>query len=147
MFWFELIASSIVLPSTQTWRVLAQFMHSLLSGCSNSPRPFNGGSLPPVILDNSCHSQSGPQLAPIEVDRPPYHRDQLSLYSSTRGPSRGLASHSNVLLHQPVPQPPAEARNGLTHSQSHPHDQHFTSSRPIRAPSTSASPSPRNISP
>jgi general transcriptional corepressor CYC8 len=41
-----------------------------------------------------------------------------------------------------------EGRNGLTHSQPHPHEQqHFTSSRPVRAPSTSASPAPRNVSP
>ena len=112
-------------------------------GRPTSPRPFRGGPPPPVIVDESRHSQ--PRLAPMDIDRPPpaHSRDPPSLYPSSRGPSS--TRHSSILLHQPVPQPPpSDGRNGHP---PHSHDPHFPSSRQTRPPSTSTSPVPRGHTP
>ena len=111
-------------------------------GRPTSPRPFRGGPPPPVIVDEARHNQS--RLAPMDIDRPPAHsRDPPSLYPSSRGPSANR--HSNVSLHQPVPQSSLlDGRNGHP---PHGHDPHFPPSRQIRPPSTSTSPVPRSHTP
>lgn len=109
----------------------------LVAGRS-SPGPFRGGPPPPVVLDDNQHP-SHPQLAPMDVDRPPLHRDPPS-YNRESG-QRGAGSQS-LLLHHPIPQQqvPGEGLRGSVHPQGHPHDASFA--RPIRVPSTSTSPPP-----
>ncbi|KAJ3489389.1 hypothetical protein NLI96_g2166 [Meripilus lineatus] len=105
----------------------------------SSPGPFRGGPPPPVILDDNQHP-SHPQLAPMDVDRPPMHREP-PVYSR-EGPPRG-SNPSSLLLHHPVPQQqlPGEGIRGSNHPASHPHDPSFARA-PIRVPSTSTSPPP-----
>ncbi|KAH0838714.1 TPR-like protein [Lanmaoa asiatica] len=109
-------------------------------GGRSSPGPFRGGPPPPVVLDESRHLPSHTPLAPMDVDRPPHHRD----FSGPREPpTRGPAGHQNLLLHHPVPQPQVpteELRTSATHVTTGHSQEYFN--RPMRAPSTSASPPP-----
>lgn len=109
-------------------------------GGRSSPGPFRGGPPPPVVLDESRHIPSHTPLAPMDVDRPPHHRD----FSGPReAPTRGPAGHQNLLLHHPVPQPQLpteELRASAAHATTG-HGQEFFN-RPMRAPSTSVSPPP-----
>ncbi|KAF9229813.1 TPR-like protein [Gyrodon lividus] len=108
-------------------------------GGRSSPGPFRGGPPPPVVLDESRHIPSHTPLAPMDVDRPPHHRD----FSGPRdGATRGPAGHQNILLHHPVPQqqvPTDELRSSAVHGPGQ-HQEYFN--RPLRVPSTSASPPP-----
>lgn len=108
---------------------------SLGAAGRNSPGPFRGGPPPPVILDESRHVPSHTPLAPMmDVDRYPAP-------SSRDGPSRGPSGHHSLLLHQPVHQQvPEDHRTPHTH-----HPEYL--SRPMRAPSPSASPPLRARSP
>ncbi|KAJ8587914.1 TPR-like protein [Rhizopogon salebrosus TDB-379] len=111
----------------------------------SSPGPFRGGPPPPVVLDESRHLPSHTPLAPMEVDRPPHPRDYPS--SSHEGPSRGPTGHQTLLLHHPVPQQQVqteELRNSAVHGPGQYND-HFHG-RPLRVPSTSASPPPPHTS-
>ncbi|KAG2160230.1 TPR-like protein [Suillus bovinus] len=107
----------------------------------SSPGPFRGGPPPPVVLDESRHMPSHTPLAPMDVDRPSHPRDYTS--SSREGPSRGPTGHQTLLLHHPVPQQQVqteELRNSAVHGPGQYND-HFPG-RPLRVPSTSASPPP-----
>lgn len=107
----------------------------------SSPGPFRGGPPPPVVLDESRHMPSHTPLAPMDVDRPPHPRDYPN--SSREGPSRGPTGHQTLLLHHPVPQQQVqteELRNSAVHGPGQYND-HFPG-RPLRVPSTSASPPP-----
>lgn len=109
-------------------------------GGRSSPGPFRGGPPPPVVLDESRHIPSHTPLAPMDVDRPPHHRD----FSGPReAPTRGPAGHQNLLLHHPVPQPQVpteELRASAANVTTGHRDEYFN--RSVRAPSTSASPPP-----
>ncbi|KAF9242359.1 TPR-like protein [Melanogaster broomeanus] len=108
-------------------------------GGRTSPGPFRGGPPPPVVLDETRHMPSHTPLAPMDVDRPPHHRD----FSGPRDiATRGPAGHQNLLLHHPVPQqqvPTEELRSSAAHGPGQ-HQEYFN--RPLRAPSTSVSPPP-----
>ncbi|KAG9310296.1 TPR-like protein [Chiua virens] len=114
-------------------------------GGRSSPGPFRGGPPPPVVLDESRHLPSHTPLAPMDVDRPPHHRD----FSGPReGPTRGPAGHQNLLLHHPIPQPqvPTEELRASAAHVSTSHNQEYFN-RGMRPPSASASPPPRARSP
>ncbi|KAK7468464.1 glucose repression mediator protein, variant 2 [Stygiomarasmius scandens] len=100
------------------------------------PGPFRGGPPPPVNIDER-HHPSHPQLAPMEVDRPPINhpRDFPPPGRESRG---GPMGHQSLLLHHPSPQSqtPADEMRGR-----HP-DPYFR-----RMASRSNSPPPRGRSP
>lgn len=109
-------------------------------GGRSSPGPFRGGPPPPVVLDESRHLPSHTPLAPMDVDRPPHHRDFVG---PREAPTRGPVGHQNLLLHHPVPQPQVpteELRASAAHVTTGHREEYFN--RSMRAPSTSASPPP-----
>ncbi|KAH6917664.1 TPR-containing protein Mql1 [Coprinopsis sp. MPI-PUGE-AT-0042] len=89
--------------------------------------PFRGGPPPPVVIDDR-HAPTHPQLAPMEVERPPHSRDF---------PPRGPSGHQNILHGHGPSQPPQmeDVRNGAP-----PH--HNDPFYPRRAAPRSRSPSP-----
>ncbi|KAH7907526.1 TPR-like protein, partial [Hygrophoropsis aurantiaca] len=111
----------------------------------SSPGPFRGGPPPPVVLDESRHMPSHTPLAPMDVDRPPHHREFSG--SGREAASRGPVGHQNLLLHHPVPQPQIpteELRNPPVHGPGQ-HQEYF--GRPLRVPSASVSPPPHSSRP
>ncbi|OCH84762.1 TPR-like protein [Obba rivulosa] len=113
----------------------------------NSPGPFRGGPPPPVVLDDSRHVPSHTPLAPMDVDRPPVHsREPSNSYPppprDIRDGPRGPAGQGLILQH-PLPQP-SEVLRG-SYPPTHPHEAGL--GRPLRIPSSSASPAPHSARP
>jgi len=110
-------------------------------GARSSPGPFRGGPPPPVIIDESRQVPSHPQLAPMDVDRPPIHPRDYPPPPPRDSAGRGPVGHQSLLLHHPVPQqqvPTDDLRNG---GHGHHQDPFFTRP-PLRVPSQSPSPHP-----
>ncbi|TFK19901.1 TPR-like protein [Coprinopsis marcescibilis] len=107
-------------------------------GRGGSP-PFRGGPPPPVNIDESRHN-SQPQLAPMELDRPPHSRD----YPSSRDPHpRGPSGHQNILHGQGAPMEDIRGTNGP-----HPHSHDpFYPRRPVPRSRSGSPPPPRARSP
>ncbi|KAF5361630.1 hypothetical protein D9758_007381 [Tetrapyrgos nigripes] len=99
------------------------------------PGPFRGGPPPPVNIDER-HHPSHPQLAPMEVDRPPvgHSRDFPPSGRESRG---GPMGH---LLHHP----PSQSQTPADEIRGHHPDSYFSHRR---VPSRSISPPPRGRSP
>ncbi|THU87761.1 TPR-like protein [Dendrothele bispora CBS 962.96] len=99
------------------------------------PGPFRGGPPPPVNIDDR-HHPSHPQLAPMDVDRPPVSHPRDFSSGQSRG---GPMSHQSLLLHpSPQSQTPVDDIRGRHQESYFPHR---------RGPSRSISPPVRGRSP